>query len=180
MSTTTYRPKSANCELRYAVFQTSHGWMGCLTSTVGLLRTTLPQSSPQLAIEMLNSTIEQAAWSPDSFADIVSMFTEYFEGKRKEIPCTLDFGRATLFQRQVWEVTQSIPYGETRSYGWVAKQIGKPDAARAVGQALGKNPLPIVVPCHRVIASDGGLCGFGGGLEMKRSLLRLEGLSFRK
>jgi methylated-DNA-[protein]-cysteine S-methyltransferase len=180
MSTTTYRPKSANCELRYTIFQTSHGWMGCLTSTVGLLRTTLPQSSPQLAIEMLNSTVEQAAWAPDSFAEIIPMFTEYFEGKRKEIPCTLDLGHATLFQRHVWEITRSIPYGETRSYGWVAKQIGKPDAARAVGQALGKNPLPIVVPCHRVIASNGSLCGFGGGLEMKRSLLRLEGLSFRK
>jgi len=151
--------------------------MGCLTSGMGLLRTTLPQSSPQQAIEMLSSTIEQAAWAPDSFADIIPMFTEYFDGKRKEIPCTLDFGRATLFQRQVYEIVRSIPYGETRSYSWVAKQAGKPDAVRAVGQALGKNPLPIVVPCHRVIASDGSLCGFGGGLEMKRKLLQLEGAS---
>ena len=177
MNTTTYRPKSVNCELRYLVFQTSHGWMGCLSSAVGLLRTTLPQSSPQRAIEMLSSTIEQAAWAPDSFAEIIPMFTEYFDGKRKEIPCTLDFGHATLFQRQVYKIVRSIPYGETRSYSWVAKQIGRPAAVRAVGQALGRNPLPIVVPCHRVIASNGSLRGFGGGLEMKRNLLRLERLT---
>ena len=79
-----------------------------------------------------------------------------------------------LFRRLVWEATRLIPYGETRSYGWVAKQIGKPHAARAVGQALGKNPFLIIVPCHRVIAGDGTLGGFGGGLEMKQTLLEME------
>jgi len=74
----------------------------------------------------------------------------------------------------VWQATRLIPYGETRSYLWVAVQIGKPGAARAVGQALGRNPLPVIVPCHRVIAADGGLGGFTGGLEMKRRLLELE------
>jgi len=74
----------------------------------------------------------------------------------------------------VWQATRLIPYGETRSYLWVAVQIGKPGAARAVGQALGRNPLPVIIPCHRVIASDGGLGGFTGGLVMKRRLLELE------
>jgi methylated-DNA-[protein]-cysteine S-methyltransferase len=162
----------------YAVFHTIQGWMGCLSSQYGLLRTTLPQTTPQQALEMLDPTIKQAVWSPNSFADIIPMFTEYFDGKRSELHCVLDFGRATPFQKQVWETTRSIPYGQTQSYGWVARRIGKPAAVRAVGQALGKNPLPIVVPCHRVIASNGSLCGFGGGLEMKRSLLQLEGASF--
>jgi O-6-methylguanine DNA methyltransferase len=154
--------------------------MGCLSSAVGLLKTTLPQTTPQQAIEMLNGIVEQAVWSPDSFANIIPLFTEYFNGKKPVFLCALDYGRATPFQRQVWEATRSIPYGETRSYSWVADQIGKPAAVRAVGQALGKNPLPIVVPCHRVIASDGSLCGFGGGLEMKRDLLQLEGLITRE
>ncbi len=89
-------------------------------------------------------------------------------------PDELDLSTATPFQRQVWEKTRLIPYGETRSYSWVAEQIGKPGAARAVGQALGRNPLPIIIPCHRVVASDGKLCGFAGGLGMKRRLLSLE------
>jgi methylated-DNA-[protein]-cysteine S-methyltransferase len=161
--------------LRYTVFHIDKGWMGCLGSQLGLLRTTLPQTTPQQAIEMLDGTAEQAVWSPHSFADIIPLLAEYFNGKQREFHCVLDFGRATPFQKQVWEATRSIPFGETRSYGWVAQQIGKPAAVRAVGQALGKNPLPIIVPCHRVIAGDGSLCGFGGGLEMKRNLLRLEG-----
>jgi methylated-DNA-[protein]-cysteine S-methyltransferase len=160
--------------LRYTVFNTSQGWMGCLSSPLGLKKTTLPQPSPQRAIEMLGVTAEQAVWSPDSFADIIPLLTGYLNGKQPKFPCMLDFGRATTFQRQVWETTRSIPYGETRSYSWVANRIGKPSAARAVGQALGKNPLPVIVPCHRVIASDGSLCGFGGGLETKRNLLRIE------
>lgn len=148
--------------------------MGCLRSPNGLMRTTLPQSTPQQAIEMLDGATEQAIWSPHSFMDVIPLLTGYFNGKQKEFDCTIDFVKATPFQKQVWEVTRSIPFGETRSYSWVAEQIGKPTSVRAVGQALGKNPLPIIVPCHRVIASDGTLCGFGGGLDMKRDLLRLE------
>ena len=169
-------PDTADKELRYTVFNISQGWIGCLSSQLGLKKTTLPQSSPQRAIEMLDGTAEQAIWSPDSFVDIIPLLTMYFSGKRLEFSCALDYGQTTLFQRSVWEAIRSIPYGETRSYGWVANRIGKPAAVRAVGQALGKNPLPIIVPCHRVVASDGGLCGFGGGLEMKRNLLRLEGI----
>jgi methylated-DNA-[protein]-cysteine S-methyltransferase len=74
----------------------------------------------------------------------------------------------------VWLATQKILHGETRSYGWIAGQLGKPEAARAVGQALGRNPLPIIVPCHRVVSGNGGLGGFTGGLDMKKYLLELE------
>lgn len=98
----------------------------------------------------------------------------YFAGHKADFPDKLDLSGATTFRREVWEITRLIPYGETRSYAWVAMQIRKPKAVRAVGQALGRNPLPIIVPCHRVLASNGGLGGFSGGLEMKRFLLRLE------
>lgn len=163
--------------LRYAVFDTSQGWIGCLGSAAGLLRITLPQPSPYSAIEMIDGTGDKAVWSPDYFVDIIPLLSGYFNGEKPEFSCKLDFRKATPFQQQVWKVTRTIPYGETRTYGWVASRIGKPNAVRAVGRALGKNPLPIIVPCHRVIGSNGSLCGFNGGLEMKRNLLRLEGLS---
>jgi methylated-DNA-[protein]-cysteine S-methyltransferase len=163
-------------EMKYTVFETSHGWIGCLSSGIGLRKATLPQTSPQLAIDALDNEVGQAAWSPGTFSGIVSFYKDYFNRQSPDFLYPLDFDGATLFQRKVWEITQSIPYGETRSYSWVANEIGKPDAVRAVGQALGKNPVPIIVPCHRVIASDGGLRGFGGGIEMKRTLLHLEGV----
>ena len=86
----------------------------------------------------------------------------------------LDTAVGTVFQRSVWEAVSLIPYGETWSYAWVAWQIGRPKALRAVGQALGRNPRPVIVPCHRVVAGNGGLGGFSGGVEMKRYLLSLE------
>jgi O-6-methylguanine DNA methyltransferase len=119
--------------------------------------------------------INEANRSPDAFSDIVERLKEYYRGCKVAFPDKLDLTGATPFQHAVWTAAQRIPYGETRSYRWVAERIGKPQAARAVGQALGRNPLAIIVPCHRVLASDGGLGGFGGGLEMKRQLLRLEG-----
>jgi methylated-DNA-[protein]-cysteine S-methyltransferase len=98
---------------------------------------------------------------------------EYFAGRRKEFSLPLDI-RGTPFQKHVWEALLAIPFGETRSYGQLAKQLGKPRATRAVGAANGRNPIPIIVPCHRVIGSSGRLTGFGGGLETKALLLRLE------
>ncbi len=98
----------------------------------------------------------------------------YFSGERVTFRLPLDLRQATDFQRAVWKATAKIPYGETRSYAWIAKQIGRPKAARAVGQALGANPVPVVIPCHRVISTAGTLGGFSGGLPMKRYLLGME------
>jgi methylated-DNA-[protein]-cysteine S-methyltransferase len=100
---------------------------------------------------------------------------EYFSGKRKTFSLPLDF-RGTEFQRKVWAALLTIPFGETRSYAQIAKQIENPKAVRAVGAANGKNPISIVTPCHRVIGSTGKLTGFAGGLENKARLLALEGM----
>lgn len=86
----------------------------------------------------------------------------------------------TPFQKKVWKVLQTIPSGETRSYAWVAKKMGKPKAVRAVANACGANPLPVIVPCHRVIRSDGTLGGFTGGIAKKKKLLRKEAYNFRR
>ena len=98
---------------------------------------------------------------------------EYFAGKRKTFSIALDM-RGTRFQKNVWEALLAIPFGETRSYGQLAKQLGNPRATRAVGAANGRNPVSIIVPCHRVIGSSGKLTGFAGGLETKAHLLSLE------
>ncbi len=97
----------------------------------------------------------------------------YFDGNRERFSLPFDFA-GTEFQRSVWQALTTIPFGETRSYGEIARQIGRPKAVRAVGAANGKNPISIMVPCHRVIGSKGGLTGFAGGLETKESLLELE------
>ena len=98
---------------------------------------------------------------------------EYFAGERKAFSIPLDM-RGTRFQKDVWEALLAIPFGETRSYGQLAKQLGNPRATRAVGAANGRNPISIIVPCHRVIGSSGKLTGFAGGLDTKAHLLRLE------
>jgi len=99
---------------------------------------------------------------------------EYFAGKRREFSFALDL-RGTDFQLACWNALLAIPYGETRTYADIARAVGNPTGFRAVGMANNRNPIAIVVPCHRVIASDGTLCGYGGGLDIKRKLLELEG-----
>jgi methylated-DNA-[protein]-cysteine S-methyltransferase len=106
--------------------------------------------------------------------DTRRQFDDYFAGRRRTFDLPLA-PRGTRFQQQVWLALRAIPYGETISYAQLATRIGKPSAMRAVGAANGRNPLPIVVPCHRVIGADGSLTGFGGGLPTKRFLLELEG-----
>jgi methylated-DNA-[protein]-cysteine S-methyltransferase len=104
---------------------------------------------------------------------------EYFAGRRKVFDLKLDFA-GTAFQKKVWRALLTIPFGETRSYAQIARQIGHPKAAQAVGAANGRNPISIVTPCHRVIGSSGALTGFAGGLATKEHLLRLEGADARR
>jgi len=108
------------------------------------------------------------------FADALAQLGEYFSGTRRTFRLRLA-PAGTPFQLEVWSALQAIPYGETVSYGDLARRLRRPGSARAVGLANGANPLPIIVPCHRVIGADGALTGFGGGLGIKRALLSLEG-----
>jgi methylated-DNA-[protein]-cysteine S-methyltransferase len=106
--------------------------------------------------------------------DVERQLNDYFAGKRPTFSLTLD-AAGTVFQKKVWNALRTIPFGETRSYGEIARQIGRPQAARAVGAATGKNPIAIVAPCHRVLGTNGSLTGFAGGLTVKARLLDLEG-----
>jgi O-6-methylguanine DNA methyltransferase len=112
--------------------------------------------------------------SASAMRPYVGELEEYFAGKRREFSVPLDL-RGTDFQLACWRALLAIPYGETRSYADIARVVGRPQGFRAVGMANNRNPLAILVPCHRVIASDGTLCGYGGGLDVKRKLLELEG-----
>ncbi len=112
--------------------------------------------------------------SPRAMQLYVSELEEYLRGVRREFTFPLDL-RGTDFQLACWRALLAIPYGETRTYADIARAVRKPKAFRAVGMANHRNPVAIVVPCHRVIASDGTLCGYGGGLDVKRKLLELEG-----
>ncbi|HAS04753.1 MAG TPA: hypothetical protein DCR71_03190 [Dehalococcoidia bacterium] len=164
-------------ELYYTVFQTAAGWIAVIASPGGLLENSFPRISKEDALNSLHIAKYDGLFSPSpgKFSDLSRRFKDYFDGKRADFDDRLDLSSCTAFQKDVWEAARTISYGETRSYQWLADKIGKPFAARAVGQALGKNPLPLIVPCHRVIGSTGKITGFSGGLDLKRKLLEIEG-----
>jgi O-6-methylguanine DNA methyltransferase len=125
------------------------------------------------------SSREQQTGEDSTAADLLeearTQLLAYIKVTRREFSLPVDMSAGTPFQRKVWKAITRIPYGRVRSYQWVATRVGGKQYARAVGMALGANPVPIVVPCHRIIAHDGSLGGFGCGLPMKRRLLKLEG-----
>ncbi len=126
-------------------------------------------------VDQSHPPADQSEWrfEPEAFPEALGQLEAYFGGRltRFELPLRLE---GTEFQRRVWDALLQIPYGETASYGEIAGRVGAPGAARAVGLANGRNPVSIVVPCHRVIGSDGSLTGYGGGLQRKLALLQLE------
>ena len=149
------------------------GAVGYLQTSIGWLRFVLNENRQLVRID-LNVPQSLNCETPALFKDIFTQFSEYFEGTRRDftLPLCLN-GRA--FEMRVWKALIQIPYGETRSYGEIAAACGNPKAARAVGQAVHRNPLPIIVPCHRVVGAS-NLGGYAGGLAIKRFLLRLEGV----
>jgi methylated-DNA-[protein]-cysteine S-methyltransferase len=123
-------------------------------------------------VELTYGTAGRETKAP--FADVIKQLTEYFGGKRLVFKLPLDLEQGTPFQRKVWRALLDIPYGRTATYKEIAEAIGQPSASRAVGGANGSNPIPIVIPCHRVVASGNKLGGYSGGLDIKRRLLELE------
>ncbi|MGE2692829.1 methylated-DNA--[protein]-cysteine S-methyltransferase [Mycolicibacterium pulveris] len=150
----------------------------CVDSPVGPL-TLAGKNGRLMHLRMVDQTYEpsRANWEPDdtAFPEAVEQLEAYFAGERRDFDLQLDL-IGTAFQRRVWEALLTIPYGETRSYGEIARQIGSPAAFRAVGLANGHNPIGIIVPCHRVIGANGSLTGYGGGIDRKKTLLGLERL----
>ena len=117
--------------------------------------------------------LDEADRASVPFRDALAQLEEYFAGERRSFDLTLALD-GTPFQQRVWAALRAIPFGSTCSYGELAAQIGRPDRVRAVGAAVGRTPVPIIVPCHRVLGADGSLTGYGGGLQRKQALLDLE------
>jgi methylated-DNA-[protein]-cysteine S-methyltransferase len=159
--------------LKYATVDTPFGHVLMVRSARGLRSVSLPHIALIEALAQAGHSLRDAEEDAAAFGDLPIRLQRYFGGEAIAFPDELDYGDATAFQRAVWHAARSISYGSTRSYGWVAARIGRPNACRAVGGALGRNPIAIVVPCHRVVASD-GLGGFGGGIALKQRLLDLE------
>ena len=156
-------------------FETRLGWLGVARSERGVRHLQLPRPTREQALRGLQREFPAGTVVADIPREIERELREYAEGRGHSFSLPLDLAGIKPFQRAVLVAIAKIPFGETRTYGWVAREIGNPKAARAVGQALHTNPIPIISPCHRVIAGDGSLGGYGGGVPMKQRLLRLEG-----
>ena len=161
--------------LAAVVTETAMGWAGVALSERGVRYATLFHCTRQALMGELSAF--GAVEKPDSSADDVSaLLRAYAAGDAVSLDhYPVDLPPCTEAQRAIWLALREIPRGETRSYGWLARRVGHPTAARAIGAAVGANPIPLWLPCHRVVASDGTLHGFGGGLAMKQALLELEG-----
>ena len=165
----------------YRLFQTSLGWAGVAATSRGIRAVVLPDKEKHAVERTLLSSLFGVGSSDGSellvalvLEKAVHVLQHCFAGERISFDLPLDLTSGTPFQQAVWRAALQIPFGEVRSYAWAAKRIGNPRASRAVGRALGANPIPIIVPCHRVVRSAGGLGGYSGGLGLKRKLLDLE------
>ena len=176
--------KQASCEsnLFHTTFPTSQGWVGLLLSSIGVRRLTLPQTSePQALFDLdLHGKVKNSTYKQHAALELPQRVQKYMDGEAISFPDSLDLV-GTTFQISVWDIARMIPLGETRSYSYIAKQIGRPKAARAVGQAMKANPVPIIIPCHRVIGSDGATRGFSGTtrIVLKEILLQQERTAIR-
>ena len=166
-------------EIRYTCFDTPFGWCGLIKGNSGLLKILLPEPEKASVEDKIRSQYPLfSVYAPEDFLPEKEALCLYFSGGGLVFPFPLDFAGATAFQQAVWNATKIIPSGQIRTYRWVSKRIKHPHSMRAVGNALGRNPFPLVIPCHRVIREDGMLGGFSAplGLQMKVALLELEGV----
>ncbi|HRU07701.1 MAG TPA: methylated-DNA--[protein]-cysteine S-methyltransferase [Candidatus Brocadiia bacterium] len=161
----------------YRVFETAWGWCAAARTNLGYCALVLPMKSRAEAEAAIRARAPGAVSLPSGMGALVSAVTRYFAGERVEFEGDLDFTAGTPFQRRVWQAALKAGYGRVMTYAGVALEMGRPGADRAVAGALARNPLPLIVPCHRIVRSDGRLGGFSGpgGVAMKEAMLRLEG-----
>ena len=167
-------PASSRASL---IFLTPWGWMGISETKKGIDAIVLPKPSRGSVESALRSFGDESInhRTSERLQTARTQVSEYLTRTRQSFDIPLDLSQGTSFQRLVWRKLQRVPYGKLRSYRWIAARVGGHQYARAVGNAVGANPVPIVVPCHRIVAHDGALGGFSGGLSVKRRLLTLEG-----
>lgn len=163
--------------LKACLFHTPWGWMGVSETTKGINAVVLPKGSRQAVLSELGLLSDESLEGRPSprLQEARAQLIGYLAGTCRSFDLLLDLSGGTIFQQKVWRTLRGISYGRLRSYQWVALRVGGGRYARAVGNAVGANPIPIVIPCHRIVAHDASLGGFSGGLPTKRKLLTLEG-----
>jgi O-6-methylguanine DNA methyltransferase len=161
-------------DIDYALVDTALGWIGVAFTGRGLRFLALPRVTEEAAESAVLDACPNALRTDRPPGELEDRLRRYALGEAVEFPDAVDLAGTSGFSQRVWEITRSIRRGETRSYLWLAEQAGSPRGARAAGRAMATNPVPIVIPCHRVVGSNGSLHGFGGGLELKARMLALE------
>ncbi len=165
----------------YDMCRTPIGWCGVVASQGAVKYVFLAEPDLEGVKAAVFSQFSGCLFDAEACREAIEFLARYFqEGVAARPPAKLDFGSVTVFQRRVWNLAGSIPFGQVRTYGWLAGRLGCPGAARAVGTALGRNALPLIVPCHRIVCSNGHPGGFSatGGTALKRQLLEHEGVRF--
>jgi len=160
--------------LTYTIFSSPFGKTGVAVTPFGICRVVLSVLRESDFVEILKTLHPSPIKQPNQLKPIEKEFNLYFDKKLKIFSFKPDLRQGTLFQKKVWNKLISIPFGKTRSYKWLANAIGEPKAFRAAGNANGKNPIPLIAPCHRVIRENGHLGGFTGGSHLKQYLLNIE------
>jgi methylated-DNA-[protein]-cysteine S-methyltransferase len=170
-------PIPSNPRRASMIFKSRWGWMGLAEAANGIARIVLPKASKHIVVSELRTGTRGFRQTARSSRLRVArrQLTEYLAGTRTSFNLPLDLSEGTDFQRQVWKALQTVPFGQLRSYQAIAARVGGEQYARAVGNAVGANPLPIVIPCHRIVMRNSSLGGFSGGLPTKQRLLALEG-----
>ena len=165
-------------ERSFILFRTKLGWMGLVGSERGVERIYLPEPSREDLRQRIGKQFPDSREGGPFLEQAKEEILEYFEGRRTRFAMPLDLSSATPFQRKAYQLMLAIPFGKVHTYRWLAEKMGNPTGLRAVGNANGKNRWPLVVPCHRIVGSDGRLTGFSapGGLKLKAELLKLEGI----
>lgn len=161
--------------IEYNIKESSLGYILLVARNGRLFRLDIMAGEPHLIKKELAAAYPGSVESEKPFREIREDLDRYFKGEKVEFRAEIDISGLRPFTQKVLKELMNIPYGELRSYGWIGKRLGYPSASRAVGQAVGRNPIPIIIPCHRVIRQDGNIGGFSSGIHIKKMLLSIEG-----
>lgn len=164
---------------RYTIFNTSFGWCGIVFGEGGIRKLYLPGNKKEKLKKNILNGYRNAVESLSGIKEVINSICNYFDGNNVQFSNFLDMDSMTDFQKKVYKETMKIPFGRVKTYRWLAGKVGIPEGARAVGNALGRNPVPLIIPCHRIVRIDGNLGGFSapGGILLKKKMLMNEGIN---
>ena len=164
-------------DTQYAIFSTSFGWCGIIYGNNGIKKVYLPGIKKEILKNTILTANKDITENITKIEALMNDICKYFDGKKVQLDFPVDLNTITEFQKKVYKKTMQIPIGKVKTYKWITEAVGIPGGARAVGNALSKNPIPLILPCHRVVGCNGNIGGFSGpgGTSQKKKMLQLEG-----